>query len=482
VIFFNRLYQGLNDYGFTIDNTHGNPDLLLDNLLPQLAITLTTYCAFLAINFHILPHFWVAKKYLIATSTTVATFIVTGLIFTVAQSYLNSWIYNQYSSNVFIANIKFVSRGFTLDTMLFFIYAVYLLLRRAIIYQYEIHTRKQTLASQITREAVLIVGAWLLLLMIFIAINRRNFLSTFGSFYLVVLPFCFGIYLLNLYWLIPRYRKAINQGILTYTLQLTAVSLGLVFVELVVLLQFVPKFSDIGYLVYYGLIPLVITVALSWRIYLVNEEKYKQLNVLKTALGTSDANLQFLRSQINPHFLFNALNTIYGTALMEKAEKTSEGVQKLGDMMRFMLHENMQDTIPLSRDMEYLHNYIGLQNLRIASSDNINIKTDITDEYNSLKIAPMLLIPFIENAYKHGISFKNPSYIQISLQLQGNVLLLDVHNSLHTEKGNDPEQKSNGIGLENVKQRLQLLYSKKHELLIRQTKTEFFVHLTLTLS
>ena len=125
---------------------------------------------------------------------------------------------------------------------------------------------------------------------------------------------------------------------------------------------------------------------------------------IETQLATSYASLQKLRSQINPPFLFNALNTLYGTALSGNLANTAEGIQKLGDMMRFMLHENMQDSIPLSREAEYLRNYISLQKLRIPSESGIEINDHISEGCESQMIAPMLLIPFVENAFKHGIS------------------------------------------------------------------------------
>lgn len=213
-----------------------------------------------------------------------------------------------------------------------------------------------------------------------------------------------------------------------------------------------------------------------------NAKKNEEITTLKTELGKSDANLTFLKSQINPHFMFNALNTLYATALQEDADRTGEGIQRLGDMMRFMLDENMQDKIPLTRDIEYLRNYISLQKLRIENSPEITIDSDIEDYTDDLLIAPMLLIPFVENAFKHGISLQNQSHIKVTLRIDQNTLYFDVHNSIHFRNENDPEKHRNGIGLENVKQRLMLLYPEKHDLVIHQNSREFFVHLRLNLT
>jgi len=101
---------------------------------------------------------------------------------------------------------------------------------------------------------------------------------------------------------------------------------------------------------------------------------------------------------------------------------------------------------------------------------------------NNLMISPMLLIPFIENAFKHGISLREKSHIKVSLNIDGNSLYFDVYNSIHPKQETDLEKYHNGIGLENVKQRLQLLYKKKHELIIRENINEYFIHLTVQLA
>ncbi|QHS55637.1 histidine kinase [Mucilaginibacter sp. 14171R-50] len=478
IIFFSRLYQGLTQYNAADDGVHTGTQMLFYTLLPALAVIAVLYGAFLAVHFYVMPRFWRAKRYLIAGGIILAIFIVTGAILS-AQSYFGSWIYRKYC-NADLPATRFISRGFDIAAIAFFIYGIYLLLRCAVVYQYRLHSRRPTIVSQIIHEAIMLVGTWLLILMLLIATNVTGFFYTAGSFYLFALPFCFCIYFLNLYLMIPRYRSGGRHAGVVYAIQLLGIAAFLGFIENAFLLQSVPSFSVDVYVLFYWFIPLVITVIVSWRVYIVNQEKYLELSALKTALGTSDATLQLLRSQINPHFLFNALNALYGTALVEGAARTGEGIQKLGDMMRFMLHENMRETIPLSRDIEYLRNYIDLQNLRVASSEGVTIKTEISDSDSQLQIVPMLLIPFIENAYKHGISFENPSFITINLQIDHNRLTLNVHNSRYAES--NPEKDQPGIGLDNVKQRLKLLYPQKHVLQIRETKEDFFIHLTLHLS
>jgi two-component system LytT family sensor kinase len=481
IILLFKLYYGLSEYGYTIDRSHSKTDYIFNELIPRLFIIVIIYCAFVVLNFYAVPKLWFKRTYLLGIGLIVVVIITMGTLFMVAQSYISNWIYDQYGNGE-ISNMKFFSRGFTMATIFLLVYGAYVLIREGIIYQFKTYQTNKTLSGRIAKEIIMAFSIWFALLIPMMAVNTSAFFHGIGPFYLVVFPFCFGVYFINLYWLIPMYKKGAFPSVRMYLLALFIMGATLGFLEVSLLMQFSYGGLARVYIVFYWMPPFVLTAGLSWWVYTANAKTYQQFTKLKTALGTSNANLQFLRSQINPHFLFNALNTLYGTALMEKAERTGEGIQKLGDMMRFMLHENTQELIPLNREIEYLHNYIGLQNLRIAMSEQIEIKTNITDRYNSLNIAPMLLIPFIENAYKHGISFKEKSWINVSLQLHGDTLLLDVYNSIHPNHSADPEEKRSGIGLENVKLRLQLLYADKHELVIRENNNEFFIHLRVQLS
>ncbi|SDA89889.1 Histidine kinase [Algoriphagus alkaliphilus] len=208
-----------------------------------------------------------------------------------------------------------------------------------------------------------------------------------------------------------------------------------------------------------------------------------QISTLSYQVNQGEAGMDFLRSQINPHFLFNALNTLYASSLMENAEKTSDGIQKLGDMMRFMLHENQLPRIPLSREINYLRNYLDLQMLRFGSQDNLDIDIQINENQCTGEIAPMLLIPFVENAFKHGISAKEKSWIKLNLRCIAGSVHLDLVNSTHPEKpASEKSREESGIGLENVKSRLQLVYPDRHNLNIVSNDTDFFVHLSIQLN
>jgi hypothetical protein len=231
------------------------------------------------------------------------------------------------------------------------------------------------------------------------------------------------------------------------------------------------------------LILLLVVTPLSWLLYQKQKAQIDTLHQMEKELGQQKADLAFLRSQINPHFLFNSLNTLYALALQESAVKTSTGIQQLGDMMRFMLHENNRDRIPLQRELDYIRNYLSLQLLRLNNINGIQINSSIGEQHNNLLIAPMLLIPFIENAFKHGISITHPSFITINCYCNQQQVFLDLVNSKHPSNATQlSETGASGIGLENVQQRLQLLYPQQHSLTIQQDNSTYQIHLTVQLT
>ncbi|SNS13758.1 Histidine kinase [Belliella buryatensis] len=292
--------------------------------------------------------------------------------------------------------------------------------------------------------------------------------------FVLIIPCIIGLILYN-YFLIYRLNKQGRKSDATtfYVLIIALISIPFIIIKIN------------GFFILLGFVIIISVVVIIFPIsnfFFRKYDKYLgQLDSLTVKVDQGTANLAFLRSQINPHFLFNALNTLYGTALQEKGERTAEGIQKLGDMMRFMLHENNQDRIQVAREKEYLVNYVDLQNLRIKDQENIEIVFNRSEDSCTGVIAPMLLIPFVENAFKHGISLQKKSWVKISLRCLDGSVHLDVNNSIHRSNEEDPEKKASGIGLENVKQRLQLLYPNKHELIIRENELEYFVHLSVKL-
>ncbi|MCU0405106.1 MAG: histidine kinase, partial [Chitinophagaceae bacterium] len=227
---------------------------------------------------------------------------------------------------------------------------------------------------------------------------------------------------------------------------------------------------------------LVATPSL-WYWYHYQQKRKDNLQALEQKLGHSTAQLDQLRTQINPHFLFNALNTVYGLAITENAPQTSDAIEKISEMMRFMLRENQEAFIPLEKDLDYLRNYIAIQQMRLGAQSPIELVTELPEDIApTLTIAPMLMIPFVENAFKHGISMQAHSFIHLLIRVEGEKLTFSLHNSTHDRIWlNDPEKNNHGIGLSNVKQRLNLLYPDKHLLSVKEDDKSYKVELTILL-
>ncbi len=184
--------------------------------------------------------------------------------------------------------------------------------------------------------------------------------------------------------------------------------------------------------------------------------------------------LSFLKSQVNPHFLFNSLNGIYALSI-KKSDKTPEAILQLSELMRHMLYESDKEKVDLEKETEYLKNYIQLQKLRLPPEVQVSFQTE--GDLRGKSIAPMLFIPFIENAFKHGVDTRGGN-IQIRLQVAGNKLSFDMMNRVSKAQNKD---KVSGIGLANVRKRLELLYPGRYQLDYKKTNGNFVVHLHLNL-
>jgi hypothetical protein len=191
------------------------------------------------------------------------------------------------------------------------------------------------------------------------------------------------------------------------------------------------------------------------------------------------AELQSLKHQINPHFLFNVLNGLYGLAFRHDDEPTAEGIAKLSQLMRYMLYDSNSNRVPLQREIAYLEDYIALQRLRL--SEQVTIEFGVHGQVAGKEIAPMILIPFVENAFKHGISTVYASLIHIDLTLTDETLRFQVRNPIHPSNLGQPHQVPGGIGLQNVRQRLALLYPQGHQLDILESNGIYDVRLAIGL-
>lgn len=193
---------------------------------------------------------------------------------------------------------------------------------------------------------------------------------------------------------------------------------------------------------------------------------------------TLRAELDFLKAQVNPHFLFNVLNMAYSSANKNNDHETAGIIEELANMMRYMLYESNVNKISLAKEIDYLQSFVNLQKKRLSSEVLPSIEFTVTSPVEKYQIAPLLLIPFVENAFKHGIRMGNETFIKITLTINDNTLVFNVRNSI-SKNSNELETKYGGVGLENVKKRLELLYPDNHELIIEEEEKQYNVTLKL---
>ncbi|UJH91662.1 histidine kinase [Antarcticibacterium sp. 1MA-6-2] len=189
-----------------------------------------------------------------------------------------------------------------------------------------------------------------------------------------------------------------------------------------------------------------------------------------------EAELYYLKSQINPHFLFNTLNNIH-TLVYKQAPAAPEAVMRLSSLMRYMIYESNSTTVPLSTEMKYLSDYMALQQLRYKNSPIVNF--EVEGDIENCHIAPLLFIHLLENAYKHSPARLESGAINLTISVKENTLTFKVENPREKKIANGLEEPG-GIGLPNVQKRLQLLYPDQHRLDIKKTEDVFTVEMNIT--
>ncbi len=225
------------------------------------------------------------------------------------------------------------------------------------------------------------------------------------------------------------------------------------------------RFADLIYIT----MPVVV-------IKLVQQQVVQNKIHLETLSEKTNAELQILKNQLQPHFLFNTLNNIYGM-ILEQEKEAGDAVLKLSEIISYMLYDGNHKTVALEKEIRMLENYIVLEKMRYGNQLDISFETRITTK--GKLIAPLLLLPFVENAFKHGVS-NNPSssWIRIQLHLEDDTLFFSMENSLDSNSGK--KYQKSGIGLANVRKRLALIYPDKHTLQIVEEEY-FLVKLNLVL-
>lgn len=286
---------------------------------------------------------------------------------------------------------------------------------------------------------------------------------------------------LNLYYLIPNY---LARHAFTY--------FGLVIVSCAIatpieVLVFYLKFYDlplyrtglIGQQLIIFLVNVFVTLLATALRVIMDWWRYQnEKQVLLTQ--TIQSELRFLKSQINPHFLFNTLNNLYALTL-KKSDQAPEIVLKLSEIMRYMLYECNERRVLLTKEIQYIHNYLDLERLRQPKEADIRFTTE--GQISEQLVAPLLFVPFLENSFKHGLNhhLQGGGFVRLLLRVQGEDLEFIIENSKAESLPRQEHPRSGGIGLTNIRQRLKILYPENHNLIVQDEPHRFSVTLQLKL-
>ncbi|MEQ9402658.1 MAG: histidine kinase [Cyclobacteriaceae bacterium] len=292
----------------------------------------------------------------------------------------------------------------------------------------------------------------------------------------------------TIYYLMPKFLFKEKYG--EFAISLVLVILGfstLIWIDYVLIQQplfwpdsdYVPSIINVGKILksttkIYPV--LVLAIVIKWFKYWYKEQKANQ----QLAEEKLQAELRFLKAQIHPHFLFNTLNNLYALTL-KQSKDAPEVVLKLSDLLNYMLYECNADKVPLSKEIKLVQDYISLEKIRYGK--RLNIAFNIRGDVDGKMIAPMFILPFVENCFKHGVSEElDESWVTIDLELKENNLTLKVENSKSKNGGREDHfEYKEGIGLKNVRRRLELLYDDNHELELLDEEDSFLVVLKMKL-
>ena len=299
----------------------------------------------------------------------------------------------------------------------------------------------------------------------------------------IILP-QMGLFYLNLLYLIPEFldrKSRLNYFVVVGTLVvLVVITGGLLDIYLDSLYPFPfhgqqerPWYSNFIARFFMSVMPLVVSALVSKSLQ-VRKQREESLELRNKML---EAESRALKAQINPHFLFNSLNNIYSLAQL-KSDKTPDAILHLSDILRFVTYESTQDFVDLSYELKHIHSFIQLQYLKDEDQSNMQINIDPANGH--FKIAPLLLIPFIENSFKHSDhEDKAHGWIKIDIIAKDGKISMTCENSISTKARSNMEK--HGVGMENVKKRLALIYPGRHRLTIKDNLQSYKTELEIQL-
>jgi sensor histidine kinase YesM len=291
--------------------------------------------------------------------------------------------------------------------------------------------------------------------------------------------------LVNLYLLIPLFLR--KKLYVLYLLGLGADLFAFSYFNQVLFAKWIdyilPDFYFISYYDYWDIVLFFAVFLLATTLIKLSKEWFElnesRQRVAQLEKEKAEIELKALTGQINPHFLFNSLNVLYSLALKESRE-TPSVIIKLSEILRYVIYEAGKDQVYVTSEIELIQNYLDLQKFRVDATSSTSFKHKIEDE--SVKIAPMLLLPLVENSFKHGVKADLVNtFVDIDLQADKKTLNFTIENNKGNSDQQISENQSGGIGLKNIANRLQLLYPDKFTFEIKDNNNKFRVELTLQL-
>lgn len=314
--------------------------------------------------------------------------------------------------------------------------------------------------------------------------NNVEYINRFSLF---LMPITIVVSYFFLYYLVPTYLVKKQQNlfilysvytfIVSYFFVVVSIFFGLIFSDYLKSEDITPITKGFLFIILgvYFVIFIVITFGMfihNYKQSIKNEDLKNKF--LQTQLQLKEQELKFLKMQIHPHFLFNSLNTIYGFAL-KKADKAPEMILKLSNLLDYILYQVEKPSVLLQDEIDHLKDYVSLEKMRFHDTLEVHISEEGNAE--NVQIAPMLLIPFVENSFKHGTIIDGKLKVAISIIIEKGFLLFKITNSTSKQVTNET-----GIGLDNIKKRLEMLYPNGHQLKIEQENQLFVVALKVKIN
>ena len=313
-------------------------------------------------------------------------------------------------------------------------------------------------------------------------VYHNNYLDLLQSNAITTVWYALAVYL-NIYWLIPKLllkKKYIFYGGLLTLVTLVTAALAAICLYIYFTFFLDKPGKDLFFVSVEGLIFLVIEIvmliAVTTVVFLLRDHNQKERSLKELENKNLKSELNLLKRQLNPHFLFNALNSVY-VLIQENQEKARGTLVKISDMLSYQLYDGSKETVALFKEVQHVKNYVALEKVRQGKRVSVNLR--FSGESNHKKIVPMLLIPFVENAFKHGFNAGLNCYdVEIEIRVNRDRLYFHCRNQ-HKKNGRYHQQ--GGVGLENVKRRLELLYPGKYQLDISDGNGYFNVGLEINL-